>query len=154
MPVQLKRSSAIGSLSVTPLIDVVFLLLIFFLVSSRFSEEERELDLNLPSVSEALPATLEPSELVINIDAEGRFFIDGAFRQAEQVEQMLRRAQANNPLTQTVVIRGDRKSNWEAVATAMSICKKVGIFEYTATCLLYTSPSPRDQRGSRMPSSA
>lgn len=133
MPVQLNRSSAIGSLSVTPLIDVVFLLLIFFLVSSRFSEEERELDLNLPSVSEALPATLEPSELVINIDAEGRFFIDGAFRQAEQVEQILRRSQANNPLTQTVVIRGDRESNWEAVATAMGICKKVGIFEYTAT---------------------
>lgn len=133
MPVQLKRSSAIGSLSVTPLIDVVFLLLIFFLVSSRFSEEERELDLNLPSVSEALPATLEPSELVINIDTEGRFFIDGAFRQAEQVEQILRRSQANNPLTQTVVIRGDREANWEAVATAMGICKKVGIFEYTAT---------------------
>ena len=133
MPVQLKRSSAIGSLSVTPLIDVVFLLLIFFLVSSRFSEEERELDLNLPNVSEALPATLEPSELVINIDAEGRFFIDGEFRQAEQVEQILRRSQANNPLTQTVVIRGDRESNWESVATAMNICKKVGIFEYTAT---------------------
>jgi len=133
MPVQLKRSSAIGSLSVTPLIDVVFLLLIFFLVSSRFSEEERELDLNLPNVSEALPATLEPSELVINIDAEGRFFIDGAFRQAEEVEQILRRSQANNPLTQSVVIRGDRQSNWESVATAMNICKKVGIFEYTAT---------------------
>ena len=133
MPVQLKRSSAIGSLSVTPLIDVVFLLLIFFLVSSRFSEEERELDLNLPNVSEALPATLEPSELVINIDAQGRFFIDGEFRQAEQVEQILRRSQANNPLTQSVVIRGDRETNWEAVATAMSICKKVGIFEYTAT---------------------
>ncbi len=133
MPVQLRRSSAIGSLSVTPLIDVVFLLLIFFLVSSRFSEEERELDLNLPSVSEALPATLEPTELVINIDAEGRFFIDGAFRQAEEVEQILRRSQANNPLTQSVVIRGDRQSNWESVATAMNICKKVGIFEYTAT---------------------
>ena len=133
MPVQLRRSSAIGSLSVTPLIDVVFLLLIFFLVSSRFSEEERELDLNLPSVSEALPATLEPTELVINIDAEGRFSIDGAFRQAEEVEQILRRSQANNPLTQSVVIRGDRQSNWESVATAMNICKKVGIFEYTAT---------------------
>ena len=133
MPVQLRRSSAIGSLSVTPLIDVVFLLLIFFLVSSRFSEEERELDLNLPSVSEALPATLEPTELVINIDAEGRFFIDGAFRQAEEVEQILRRSQANNPLTQSVVIRGDRQSNWESVVTAMNICKKVGIFEYTAT---------------------
>ena len=133
MSVQIKRSAAIGSLSITPLIDVVFLLLIFFLVSSRFSEEERELDLNLPSVTEALPATMQPDELVINIDKQGRYFIDGAFRQLEQVEQILRRAQANNPLTQTVVIRGDKETDWEQVAVAIGLCKKVGINEFTAT---------------------
>lgn len=133
MSVQLKRTSASGSLSVTPLIDVVFLLLIFFLVASRFAEEERELDLNLPSVSEALPASIQPEELVVNIDKEGRFFIDGGFRQLEQVEQILRRAQVNNPHTQSVVIRADKEANWDHVATAMNLCKKVGIEDYTAT---------------------
>ena len=133
MTVKIRRTSAIGSRSITPLIDVVFLLLIFFLVSSRFSEEERELDLNLPSVTEALPSSMQPDELVINIDKEGRFFIDGAFRQVEQVEQILRRAQTNNPLTQTVVIRGDKETDWEQVATAISLCKKAGINEFTAT---------------------
>ena len=132
MAVKLKRSSAISSLSITPLIDVVFLLLIFFLVSSRFAEEERELDLNLPSVTEALPASIQPEELIINVDKEGRYYIDGAFRQLEQLEQILRRAQTNNPLTQTVVIRADKESNWERVAVAMGLCKKVGINEYTA----------------------
>lgn len=133
MTVKLKRTSAIGSLSITPLIDVVFLLLIFFLVSSRFSEEERELDLNLPSVTEALPATAQPDEIVVNVDDEGRYYINGAFRQVEQVEQLLRRAKTNNPLTQTVVIRADKEANWQPVATAMGLCKKVGINEYTAT---------------------
>ena len=133
MAVKIKNSSAIGSLSITPLIDVVFLLLIFFLVSSRFSEEERELDLNLPSVTEALPASAQPDELVVNVDAEGRYFIDGGFRQVEQVEQLLRRAKTNNPLTQTVVIRADKDAKWEPVATAIGICKKVGINEFTAT---------------------
>jgi len=70
---------------------------------------------------------------VINIDREGRFFIDGAFRQVEQVEQILRRAQANNPLTQTAVIRGDKETDWQQVAIAISLCKKVGINEFTAT---------------------
>ena len=88
MSVQIKRTSAISSLSITPLIDVVFLLLIFFLVTSRFSEEERELDLNLPSVTEALPASIQPDELIINVDKEGRYYINGAFRQVEQVEQI------------------------------------------------------------------
>ncbi len=133
MSVKIKRTSAVGSLSITPLIDVVFLLLIFFLVSSRFSEEERELDLNLPSVTEALPATAQPDEMVVNVDKEGRYYIDGAFRQVEQVEQILRRAKTNNPLTQTVVIRADRKAQWEPVATAIGLCKKVGINEFTAT---------------------
>jgi biopolymer transport protein ExbD len=131
--VHLKRSSAISSLSITPLIDVVFLLLIFFLVSSRFAEEERELDLNLPSITEALPATLQPEELVVNIDKDGRYYIAGAFRQPEQVEQILRRAQANNPLTQAVVIRADRTADWEPVAIAIGLCKKAGINEFTAT---------------------
>ncbi len=133
MTVKIKRTSAMSSLNLTPLIDVVFLLLIFFLVSSRFADEERELDLNLPSVTEALPATLQPQELIVNIDKEGRYFIDGGFRQPEQVEQILRRAQANNPLTQTVIIRADKKAEWEPVAIAMSLCKKAGINEYTAT---------------------
>ena len=133
MTVKIKRTSAVGSLSITPLIDVVFLLLIFFLVSSRFSEEEREPDLNLPSVSEALPASAQPAEMVINVDEQGRYYIDGAFRQPEQVEQILSRAKSNNPLTQTVVIRADRKSEWEPVAIAIGICKKVGIHDFTAT---------------------
>ena len=44
-----KRSSVASTLSLTPLIDVVFLLLIFFLVTSEFEEEERRLDIVLPS---------------------------------------------------------------------------------------------------------
>lgn len=87
MSVHIKRTSAIGSLSITPLIDVVFLLLIFFLVSSRFSEEERELDLNLPSVTEALPSSMQPDEIVINIDREGRFFIDGDFARLNRLNR-------------------------------------------------------------------
>lgn len=133
MSVQIKRTSAISSLSITPLIDVVFLLLIFFLVTSRFSEEERELDLNLPSVTEALPASIQPDELIINVDKEGRYYINGAFRQVEQVEQILRRAKANNPLNQTVVIRGDKEANWENVVVAIGLLQKVGINDYTAT---------------------
>ena len=130
MAVSIRRSKAIGSLSVTPLIDVVFLLLIFFLVSSRFEEEERELELNLPTVTEALPATAQPDEIVINIDKDGKYFIDGAFRQLEQVEQILRRAQSNNPLTQAVVIRTDKDTKSQYLLVVFGICKKVGIHNY------------------------
>ncbi|MEM6364479.1 MAG: biopolymer transporter ExbD, partial [Planctomycetota bacterium] len=48
MAVEIKRSNVAGTLSLTPLIDVVFLLLIFFLVTSEFEDEERRLDIVLP----------------------------------------------------------------------------------------------------------
>ena len=133
MTVQLKQSRAIGSLSVTPLIDVVFLLLIFFLVTTRFEQEEQQLELNLPQVSEALPASASPQELIVNIDQQGQFFIDGQFRQLEQVEQVISRAHQNNPLTQTVIIRADKKVEWANVATVINLCRKIGINDYSAT---------------------
>lgn len=131
MAVQLKRQ-ALGSLSITPLIDVVFLLLIFFLVATRFAEEEREIEIELPTASQALPLTAEPRELFINIDRAGRYFIEGEFRHVEAVEQLLRQAAANNPLTQTVIIRADRTADWQHVLTALDLCKKTGITNYSA----------------------
>ncbi len=126
------KKHAVGTLSITPLIDVVFLLLIFFLVATRFAKEERALELELPTASESLPLTEEPRELFINIDREGRYFIQGRFRHVEDVEQILIQAAANNPLTQAVVIRADRQADWQAVLTAFDLCKKAGIYQYTA----------------------
>jgi biopolymer transport protein ExbD len=126
------KKHAVGSLSVTPLIDVVFLLLIFFLVATRFAEEEREIEIELPTASQSLPLTAEPREMFINIDKDGQFFMEGKFRHPEQVEQLLRQAAANNPLTQTVVIRADRTADWQFVLTAFDLCKKAGIYNYTA----------------------
>ncbi len=133
MAVQLPKSKAAAAVNLTPLIDCVFLLLIFFLVASRIADEEPQLDLDLPNVSEALPAIFEPQELIVSIDAEGRFFVAGEFRQIEQVEQLLRRSYEANPLSQSVIIRADRRVNWETVAQAMALCKKVGIQQYSAT---------------------
>jgi biopolymer transport protein ExbD len=131
MAVQLKRMSTLA-INMTPLIDMVFLLLIFFLVATRFMQQERELDMTLPTASESRPLTAPPSEVFINVDREGRYFIDGKFRLEEELEPLIRQAAANNPLTQSVVIRADRQADWQAVATAINACKKVGIANYTA----------------------
>ncbi len=123
---------AVSSLSITPLIDVVFLLLIFFLVATRFAEEEREIDIELPTASQSLPLMAEPQEMFINIDGQGRYFVEGEFRQPEALEQLLRQAAANNPLTQTVIIRADKTADWQHVLTAVDLCIKTGIYNYTA----------------------
>ncbi len=71
MAIQIQKGRALDALNLTPLIDVVFLLLIFFLVATRFAQEDRELPVQLPAASSAMPMTMEPQELVVNIDQNG-----------------------------------------------------------------------------------
>ncbi len=130
MSIQIHKSRALSSLSLTPLIDVVFLLLIFFLVSTRFSEEEREMDIVLPEASEAAPLIVQPKNLFINVDEAGRFFLAGKQLSAAELEQALKQAWANNPGRQEVIIRGDKRSHWESIAQVMNLCNKANIRDY------------------------
>ena len=106
MAVQLKRSKASEVISMTPLIDVVFLLLIFFLVASQFADEEEnregspvenEIEVSLPSASDAVPLTAETNSMFVTVTKEGRFFLDGNSLTADQLETALQTAKQYNP---------------------------------------------------------
>ena len=126
MSVQIKRSQVLGALSLTPLIDVVFLLLIFFLVASRLSQEDRELDIPLPSAANAMPMTAEPQEMVVNIDQNGAIYVNNDPLTQDQFETLLRQAAVNNPTGQTVIIRADRNVPVQTPVSVMDICIACG----------------------------
>ncbi len=126
MAIKLKRGQVLGALSMTPLIDVVFLLLIFFLVASRLSQEDREMDVPLPSAANAMPMTAEPQEIVVNIDRQGALYVNSEYMQAEQFEAFLRRNIGNNPLGQSVIIRADKRVPLQTPVDVMDICLKCG----------------------------
>lgn len=126
MALKVKKGQALAALSMTPLIDVVFLLLIFFLVASRLSQEDSELDIPLPSAANAMPMTRQPQEMVVNIDERGEIFVNSQFMQAEQFETLLRQTVANNPLGQSVIIRADRRVPLQTPVNVMDICLKCG----------------------------
>lgn len=117
----------------TPMIDVVFLLLVFFLVATRFAQEDRELEVELPTASEARPLTEEPKELFVNIDKDGNYFVSGQRLAASEVEVALRQAVADNPVNQSVVIRADKRVPFDFVVTVMDLCNQAGVRDYTVT---------------------
>jgi biopolymer transport protein ExbD len=128
LSVKIRKSLVLQSLSLTPLVDVVFLLLIFFLVASRFAEEDRELNVELPTASEARPMVLKPDDIELSIDQAGNYSLEaGQSMSLPEVEAMLARAALNNPLTQTVVIRADRNCSWNHVAQALNVCYRAGL---------------------------
>ena len=127
MAIKLKHGRVLGALSLTPLIDVVFLLLIFFLVASRLSQADRQLDIALPSAANAMPMTVEPQELVVNVDHHGRIYIDHREIQLDQLDALLRQLAVDNPVSQSVVIRADRRVPFQAPIDVMNVCLKYGL---------------------------
>lgn len=133
MAVNIHKGQSLDSINMTPIIDMVFLLLIFFLVASQFADEERQLQVMLPTASEAQPMTQRPKEIFVNIDQQGAYFVDGRTMALDELEAVLRQATVDNPTSQTVVIRADKRVPLEAAVAVMNLCKKVGVRDYPLT---------------------
>ncbi len=133
MAIKFERVTALGTLSLTPLIDVVFLLLIFFLVATRFEDEEREMNVVLPQASEAVPLVSRPKEFVVNVDRAGRMIVNRQQVSRAELLAALEQAHASNPLQQTVIIRADRRCIWQNVMTVMDLCNQANILDYRVT---------------------
>ncbi len=136
MLIQPRNETAAASIDLTPIIDMVFLLLIFFLVATTFHQTERELKIALPVASSAAPISSLLQELVINVDVEGRIIVGGRIISAEELRSTVQEAVAANP-EQKVTIRGDRGSLYANIVTVLDICKIAGIQEpYLDTVLV------------------
>jgi len=115
------EGEAEGAINLMPLVDVVFLLLIFFLAATTFAREEVELDLSLP---EARSGTVARSdrEIVINVFADGRMVVDGREVTLEALRQKLAAAARRNR-EQAVLVRGDREARFGAGIAVLDACR-------------------------------
>lgn len=116
------------AIELTPIIDMVFLLLIFFLVATTFQQTEREMQIALPEAESGGPITMALRELVINVTSQGTFIVGGSEIALENLRTMVTEAVAANP-DQKVTVRGDQAASYAAVAQALDICKAAGIAE-------------------------
>lgn len=130
MSVRIDKGRLAGGLELTPMIDVVFLLMIFFLVASKLDEADRSIDVVLPQASAAKPLTSKPREFVINIDREGNYFAGARPVRLEDLQQLLRQSAADNPQRQTVIVRADENTAHKFVVGAMDACVRAGIEDY------------------------
>lgn len=121
-------------LNLTSMIDVVFLLLIFFLVATRFDEEEKLVSINLAEILQAQPLTAGAKELVVNITKEGTFNVAGKDYSEEQIGTILHEAAIRNPGNQRVQIRADQEVQFKFPLTVIGLCKREDM-SYSCTVL-------------------
>ena len=113
------------SLDYTPLIDVVFLLLIFFMVSTQFVTFQKRLKVALPK-AKANVTKEQKKALVVEMTADGRIFVDGRLASIGYLEAYLKRHKGKIGST---IIRADRSLPYGDVVRVMGLCKEAGVSE-------------------------
>ena len=106
-----KRSVASAVIDLTPLIDVVFLLLLFFLLTAAPAPDPT-MAVNLPKASSGAVAKL-PDEVELSMKDDGRIFFRGRHYEFGALERELTMVARKKPSTR-VILRGDRKANYES----------------------------------------
>jgi len=123
--------------NMTPMIDVVFLLIIFFLVSSHLAQQESQLPLDLPGATSGETAREdETRRIVINVvpdeSAEGQIVVAGQRMQNEQLAELIRYERDRDPDRELEVrIRTDRRVNYGIVQPIMRACVDADVWDLT-----------------------
>ena len=112
-----------AGIALTSLIDIVFLLLIFFMVTSSFIEIERKLNIELP---EAKAADVEKKEkpILIEMDRRGRITLDGQMVSLSGLEASLKERKGKGTIA---TVRADRRLSHGKVTAVLGICRDAGI---------------------------
>ena len=111
----------------TPMVDVIFLLLLFFMSASVFAQIESELEISIPEATEAAPMDRAPYEIIINVRADGTIVVNQREMTLGQLEAMLLKV-ADIFQGQALIIRGDRATPLSAVIDVLNLCARVDIY--------------------------
>ena len=122
-------------INLMPLIDMVFLLLIFFLVATTFAQAEKDTTVQLPGTDSPQPLSAPPKHVIINITAEGVTKVGGRACSRKELTEMLAHVAKNQP-NREVLIRADERSLHKYFAEVAELCRKVGISELKIGYLL------------------
>ena len=120
------------TLNLTAMIDVMFLLIIFFALGTRFVDDERKIGLRVPEVVDRGALTAAPARREVNVYRDGTIALD---RQTVSLEQLTTRlAAARRQYSDLgVLVRGDARGEFQNVAAALAACKQAGIRELGIT---------------------
>ncbi len=116
-----------------PMADLIFNILFFFVVASIYAEWETKVGINVPTAESGEQKSRLPGELIINIDEKGVIYINSQPVTVAALRQMLA-ITASTFKGHPVIIRADRKTDYEAVVQVLDTCRAVDIWNvYFAT---------------------
>jgi len=135
-----------SEINIAPLIDVVFLLIIFFLTVSHMTQVRVEA-LSLPEAKEAdKSAPVVSGRIIINVHKNGRIVVSGKTYETDSLESMLRTEQENSSSGGlSVLLRGDRETLWAGVSEIMQVLTELGIDQISVAVIELGGSDPGSQ---------
>jgi len=114
-------------IQLAPLVDVLLLLLIFFLLTWNAARNENEIDIKVPKSSTAKenPTSLGP--IVINVKADGSMMVNKQVKTAAELQEQLKGIVQYYGADQPVIIRGDEAGAYKNIVGVLDICTTAGI---------------------------
>ncbi|MES2981158.1 MAG: biopolymer transporter ExbD [Verrucomicrobiota bacterium] len=116
-----------ATMQLAPMIDIVFLLLIFFIVTWQFTRAETELSVSVPTAQEGADPQRQIGEIVINILGDGTIRVEGTTVDLAQLLEKLAEI-AKKYENQPVRIRGDGGVPYQRIVEVIDTCQKAGIW--------------------------
>tara|TARA_B100000945_G_C20350402_1_gene581948 strand:+ start:119 stop:541 length:423 start_codon:yes stop_codon:yes gene_type:complete len=127
----MKFQSQFGSertgIQLAPMIDVVFLLLIFFIVLWNYARFETEIDISVPAASAGENPERTIGEIVVNVKKEGEIIIEGIERTELETLEMFKSIVAAYP-DQALILRGDKEASFDHIVKVLNLCKEANIW--------------------------
>lgn len=113
------------ALNLTSMIDVVFQLIVFFMVGTRFASPESKLDIQVPRVGDATNAPASATRQIIHVGREGQLFLNSDRVTAEELGQRLA-AMRRSSRDLSILVRGDGTGAFQNVAAVLATVRKAG----------------------------
>lgn len=113
-------------IQLAPLVDVLMLLLIFFLLTWNAARNENELDVKIPKATEAKEKNAPMGDVVVNVKADGNVVVNRRTLTSPQLTDLLK-SLVQLDANQAVVIRGDETGAYKNVVEVLNICSAAGV---------------------------
>jgi biopolymer transport protein TolR len=121
-----RRRGIVAEINVTPLVDIMLVLLIIFMLTAHLIARQA-IEIELPRASQS--TTLPPTTLAVTLSRDGALYLNGAPVTSDQLREAVRTAVAKDPKTQAVIV-GDRAVSHGRVVWVLDTIKSLGVTSF------------------------
>ncbi|HLB34780.1 MAG: biopolymer transporter ExbD [Verrucomicrobia bacterium RIFCSPHIGHO2_12_FULL_41_10] len=112
---------------IAPMVDILLVLLGFFMLTWTFARHETELDVQVPAAKEGKEERRSAGEVIINVKADGSIFMNRRLLSPNELKATLTRISTLYP-DQAVILRGDTKVDYAHIVQTLDICRGANIW--------------------------